>query len=204
MNTDSFRSGCNGWVNLCVERLEGWREEHGGGWVKKKEAGGSRGDLGRRGSRWGAIGDVPFVRFRSPSRIDASEREKPREERRQRERIAARKSVLHWRSQSNRVIETVHGAVSGPFLSCLFFFASVSCRCKIRVLSTLDFARSAWRAEFFRRADEEKERIQNPTCVFLRLVSFSFHFYNYGFSKKEFFEINLTRVNLNFFLTIFV
>jgi len=121
LNTDSFRSGCNGWVNLCVERLEGWREEHGGGWVKKKEAGGSRGDLGRRGSRWGAIGDVPFVRFRSPSRIDASEREKPREERRQRERIAARKSVLHWRSQSNRVIETVHGAVSGPFLSCLFF-----------------------------------------------------------------------------------
>lgn len=38
---------------------------------------------------------------------------------------SARKSVLHWRSQSNRVIETGHGAVSGPFLSCLFFLPAL-------------------------------------------------------------------------------
>lgn len=58
----------------------------------------------------------------------------------------ARKNILHWRSQSNHVIETGHDAVSEPSLSCLF--AGVFCRHReIHIPITADFAWSAVTAQ---------------------------------------------------------
>lgn len=61
----------------------------------------------------------------------ARERQKKRRRKREKEerrRPPARKSVHHWRSQSNRVIETGHGAVSGSLLSLPFRLFSLPAR----------------------------------------------------------------------------